>query len=279
MDQEVAMVTEEKAQPGEAQATPGVRLEFKDRVGYIKFNKPKANLYDRQFMAELNEAIDEVRFNDDIKVVIVMSELSSFFSAGADINMLKASRPDYKSSFCLGAQETLSKMERTPKIFLCALNGHTVGGGLEIALATDIRFAADTPKLQIGLPEVRLGVLPGTGGTQRLARLVGKSRALDLMITGRTLTAQEALDYGIVNYIYPADELMDRVEGYARTLLGGATRAIGLIKQSVVQGTEVHIDAGFFMERELQNRLFRTNDAQEGLQAFIERREPAFTGE
>lgn len=273
------MVTEQTVQSGETQGTPAVRLEVNNGIGYIKFNKPKANLYDRQFMTELNEAIDEIRFNNDIKVAVLTSELSNFFSAGADIHMLKASQPDYKASFCLGAQETLQKMERTPKVFLAALTGHTVGGGLEIALAADIRFAADNPQLQIGLPEVRLGVLPGTGGTQRLARLIGKSSALDLMITGRLLNAHEALDLGIVNYVYPADQLLEKVDEYARNLVQGATRAIGLIKQAVVQGSEVHIDAGFFMERELQNRLFRTQDAQEGLQSWIERREPNFIGE
>ncbi len=273
------MVTEQKVQSGETQGAPAVRLEVNNSIGYIKFNKPKANLYDRQFMTELNDAVDEVRFNNDIKVAVLMSELSNFFSAGADINMLKASQPDYKASFCLGAQETLQKIERTPKVFLAALNGHTVGGGLEIALAADIRFAADEPKLQIGLPEVRLGVLPGTGGTQRLSRLIGKSRALDLMITGRLLGAQEALELGVVNYAYPPHELMEKVDEYAQNIVNGATRAIGLIKQAVVQGTEVHIDAGLFMERELQNRLFRTQDAQEGLQSWIERREPSFSGE
>jgi len=200
------------------------------------------------------------------------------FSAGADIHMLKASQPDYKASFCLGAQETLSKMERTPKLFLAALSGHTVGGGLEIALATDIRFASNRPDLQIGLPEVRLGVLPGTGGTQRLARLIGKSKALDLMITGRVIDPQQALDLGIVNYLYPPEELLDRVVEYAQHLLKGAIRAVGLIKQAVVQGTEVHLEAGFFMERELQNRLFSSHDAQEGLASFIEKRQPNFTG-
>lgn len=272
------MVMEQQAESGEAQDSSAVRLEVNSNIGYIKLNKPKANLYDRQFMSELNEAIDEIRFNNDIKVAVLMSELPTFFSAGADIHMLKASQPDYKASFCLGAQETLTKMEHTPKVFLAALSGHTVGGGLEIALATDIRFAADTPKLQIGLPEVRLGVLPGTGGTQRLARLIGKSKALDLMITGKLLDAKQALDVGIVNYVYPADQLMEKVDEYAQNLVQGATRAIGLIKQAVVQGTEVHIDAGFFMERELQNRLFRTQDAQEGLQSWIERREPNFEG-
>ncbi len=272
------MVTEQKSTAAQAASGPAVRLEVEDGIGYIKINKPKANLYDRAFINELNDAVDEIRFNDDVKVAVMMSELEKFFSAGADINMLKSSEPNYKSSFCLGAQETLSKMERTPKIFLAALSGHTVGGGLEIALATDIRFAADTPGLQIGLPEVKLGVLPGTGGTQRLTRLIGKTRALDLMITGRTMGAQEALDLGIVNYVYPADQLMDKVAQYAGNIVNGASRAIGLIKQAVVQGAEVHLDGGLFMERELQNRLFITDDAKEGITAWTERREPEFHG-
>jgi enoyl-CoA hydratase len=265
------MVIEEKTHPA-------VRLEAHGGIGYIKLNKPKLNLYDRDFMSQLNDAIDEIRFDDGIKVAILSSELEKVFSAGADIHMLKASQPDYKASFCLGAQETLSKMERTPKIFLAALHGHTVGGGLEIALATDIRFASDNPSVQIGLPEVNLGVLPGTGGTQRLSRLIGKSRSLDLMITGKILTPQEALELGIVNYLYPVDQLMDKVEEYAQKIIHSATRAVGLIKQAVVHGTEVHLDAGFFMERELQNRLFRSDDAQEGLLSFIEKRPPNFTG-
>jgi enoyl-CoA hydratase/carnithine racemase len=192
--------------------------------------------------------------------------------------MLKASKPEYKSMFCLGAQETLGKIERTPKVFLAVLNGHTVGGGLEIALATDIRFAADSANIQIGLPEIKLGVLPGTGGTQRLSRLIGKSRALDLMLTARTVSPQEALDLGIVNYIYPLEDVLSKAEEYAQNIVHGATRAAGLIKQAVVQGTEVHLDAGFFMERELQNRLFSSEDAQEGLQAFIDKRQPEFKG-
>jgi enoyl-CoA hydratase/carnithine racemase len=275
---EVDVVTEQKPEAGTTGTGPAVRLETADGIGYIRLNKPKANLYDRTFIAELNDAVDEIRFNTDIKVVVMLSEVERFFSAGADVHMLKASQPDFKASFCLGAQETLAKIERTPKVFLAALQGHTVGGGLEIALATDLRFAADVPGMQIGLPEVKLGVLPGTGGTQRLARLIGKSRALDLMITGRTLTPNEALDWGIVNYVYPPDQLLDKVDEYAHGLLSSATRAIGLIKQAVVQGTEVHLDAGFFMERELQNRLFITEDAQEGLSAFIERRDPRFQG-
>jgi enoyl-CoA hydratase len=272
------MVTEQKTESTEATVPSPLRLDVQGALAYIRLNKPKLNLYDQQFITELNAAIDEIRFNDEIRAVILASELEKVFSAGADIHMLKASDPSFKASFCLGAQETLAKLERTPKIFLAALHGHTVGGGLEIALATDIRFASDNPSLQIGLPEVKLGVLPGTGGTQRLSRLIGKSRALDLMITGRLLTPQEALEIGLVNYLYPAGQLMEKVEEYAHNLLSGATKAIGLIKQAVVQGTEVHLDAGFFMERELQNRLFTSHDAQEGLQAFIDKRQPEFDG-
>lgn len=276
--QEVKVTTEQQVQTGKAGTSPAVRLEVRDGIGYIRLEKPRLNLYDRQFMQELNDVIDEVRFNDAIKVAVMVSSLPGVFSAGADIRMLKASHPDYKASFCLGAQETLAKMERTPKIFLAALQGHTVGGGLEIALAADIRFAADNPAMEIGLPEIKLGVLPGTGGTQRLARLVGVSKALDLMITGRLLSPGEALEMGIVNYLYPQEQLMAKVEEYACALTRSATRAVGLIKQAVVQGSEVHLEAGLFMERELQNRLFRTHDAQEGLQAFIEKRSPNFEG-
>ncbi len=272
------MVTEERAESSELRAGSPLGLDVRGALAYIRLNKPKLNLYDQQLITELNAAIDEIRFNDEIRVVILASDLEKVFSAGADIHMLKASDPGFKAAFCLGAQETLAKMERTPKIFLAAMHGHTVGGGLEIALATDIRFAADSPAVQIGLPEVKLGVLPGTGGTQRLSRLIGKSRALDLMITGRLLTPQEALEIGLVNYLYPPDRLMEEVEKYAHHLLSGATKAIGLIKQAVVQGTEVHLDAGFFMERELQNRLFASHDAQEGLQAFIDKRPPEFNG-
>src|SRR5579884_1786974 len=267
------MVTQEKT-PASQTDGPAVRFEASKGIGYIKLNKPRANLYDRDFMQQLSDAVDEVRFNDDVKVVIMMSELPGMFSAGADIKMLKASNPTFKAAFCMGAQETLQKIERTPKVFIAALSGHTVGGGLEIALATDIRFATDDPGTQIGLPEVKLGVLPGTGGTQRLTRLVGPSRALDLMITGKMLSPQEALDLGIVNYLASPDQLEAKVEEYATAIANGASKAIGLIKQAVVQGKEVGLDSGLFMERELQNRLFITQDAQEGLQAFMDKRQP-----
>lgn len=269
------MAVEAPAPTTEAQQY--LTLDKSNGVGYISLNKPKANTYDYDFVRQLNDCVNEIRLDTDIKAVVLKSDVPKFFSAGAEISMLKAATPDYKACFCLEAQETLRKIERTPKVFLAALTGHTVGGGLEIALACDLRFAA-SEGIQIGLPEVSLGVLPGTGGTQRLSRLIGPARALDLMITGRLLTPQEAYDFRIVEYLYSPDEVLDKTVEYAETLGNGPARASGLIKLSVKEGIEVGLESGLFMERELQNRLFRTEDAQEGLQAWLDKRPANFQG-
>ncbi len=257
--------------------TKHVKFRVEDGVGIAELNKPPANTYDYELMQDLAKVIEEVRFNEDVKVAVLRSAIPKFFSAGADIGMLQKSDPDYKAMFCLSCQETLNKMEETPKIWIAAIDGHCVGGGLEIALATDLRFMArDSGK--IGLPEVTLGVLPGTGGTQRLPRLLGKSRAIDLMITGRTLSPDEAQDIGLVNYVWDQDEFWDKTLEYAGHLTKGATRAVSLIKRSVVDGLEMSLDQGLAFERELQNRLFITEDAKEGLKAFVEKREAKFKG-
>ena len=167
------------------------------------------------------------------------------------------------------------KLERIPKIVIAAINGHCVGGGLEIAMACDLRFMRSGG--QIGLPEVTLGVLPGTGGTQRLPRLVGKGRAIDLMITGRTISPEEAKDIGLINDVCEGDAV-EFAQQYAAKLNAGAVRAIGLIKVAVQEGTEMALANGLALERELQNRLFVTDDAKEGLAAFLEKRKPAFKG-
>lgn len=255
-----------------------VLFEKQDHIGIIKLNKPKVNSYDHELVSALNRAIDAARFDDEVRVVVLTSALEGVFSAGADIAMLKASTPDYKAMFCLNCQEILTKMEATPKVFLAALNGTCVGGGLEIALACDLRFMARRPKAVIGLPEVTLGVLPGTGGTQRLPRLIGKGRALDLMITGRLISPDEALQVGLVEYVFDEDVFWDETLAYARRLAEGPVRAIGLIKRAVQEGLNVDLRAGLALERELQNRLFVTQDAQEGLSAFLEKRSPRFQG-
>lgn len=254
-----------------------IEFEVEDGIGIARMNKPPANTYNYEFMRDLDNIIEEVRFNDDVKVAILGSKIENFFSAGADIPMLAESDPDYKAMFCLNCQETLVKMENTPKIWISAINGHCVGGGLEIALATDIRVMGRESG-KIGLPEVTLGVLPGTGGTQRLPRLVGKGRALDMIITGKLLSPDEALDIGLVNYVHESEALWDETLAYAHELANGPNRAIGLIKRSVTEGMEVPLKQGLALERELQNRLFATEDAREGLSAWVEKREPTFKG-
>jgi enoyl-CoA hydratase len=254
-----------------------IQTRVEDHVGYIEIGKPKANTYDIHMMHELHDAIEELRFDENARVIVLASTVPGFFSAGADIEMLKQSQPDFKAMFCLFCQETLDKFAKTPKVVIAALSGHTVGGGLEIALACDLRMMAkDSGK--IGLPEVTLGVLPGTGGTQRLPRLVGTSRALDLMITGKTITPDEALAMGLVNYVYPKESFAKDVHAYAVALAHGPARAVSLIKRSVIEGVEMPLTAGLALERELQNRLFITEDAKEGLTAFSEKRKPNFKG-
>jgi enoyl-CoA hydratase/carnithine racemase len=253
----------------------GTRVE--DHVGYIEINKPKANTYDLQMMRELDEAIEELRFDDNTRAIVLTSKVPGFFSAGADIEMLKKSAPDFKAMFCLHCQETLNKFASTPKIVIAGINGHCVGGGLEIALSCDLRMMAKDSG-RIGLPEVTLGVLPGTGGTQRLPRLVGASRALDMMITGKLLNPDEALGIGLVNYVYPKESFGADLHNYAKALAHGPSRAVSLIKRSVVEGIELSLTGGLALERELQNRLFITDDAKEGISAWVEKRKPTFKG-
>jgi len=254
-----------------------IHTRIDDHVGHIEIAKPKANTYDLDMMKELDAAVEELRFDDAARVVVLESTSPGFFSAGADIEMLKASQPDFKAMFCLHCQETLDKFAKTPKLVLAAINGHCVGGGLEIALATDLRLMAkDSGK--IGLPEVTLGVLPGTGGTQRLPRLIGTARALDMMVTGKLISPDEALAIGLVNYVYPKETFAHDVQAFAAGLAQGPSRAISLIKRSVIEGVEMPLTAGLALERELQNRLFVTEDAKEGLTAWVEKRKPTFKG-
>ena len=252
----------------------GFTIDKTDGTAVVAINMPPANTYNFELMKELDAIIEDVRLDTDINVILLTGS-EKIFSAGADINMLKQSDPRYKAMFCLHCQETLMELERIPKIVIAAINGHCVGGGLEIAMACDLRFMRAGG--QIGLPEVTLGVLPGTGGTQRMPRLVGKARALDLMITGRTISPEEAKGIGLINDVCEGDAV-EFAKEYAANLNAGATQAIGLIKVAVQEGTEMALNSGLALERELQNRLFATQDAQEGLLAFIEKRQPEFKG-
>ena len=255
-----------------------VRLEKQDSVGHIVLDRPPANSYDRSFLDELDSAIEDARRDASVKAIVVRSANERFFSAGADISVFAKGNLDAQSAFVVCANDAMGKLESTPKVVVAAINGHCLGGGLEIALCCDFRIAAEG-SYRIGLPEVTLGLLPGTGGTQRLPRLIGRQKALDLMLTGRTLTPPEALAAGIVDDVVPAGELLDRVITRARTYATGPTFAIGRIKQAAVQGFGMRLDEGLKLERQLLIDLFKSADAKEGVTAFVEKRKPSYTGE
>jgi len=253
-------------------------------VAVIEMNDPPANTYTYEMNRQFDEAVLKARMDNDVYVLLLTGAGDKFFSAGANIKMLASVDPTFKYYFCLHANETLTRLEQTPKLVIAALNGHTVGGGLEVAMAADIRIARkDAGK--IGLPEVALGVLPGTGGTQRLARLVGKARAIELMATGRLLTMDEAKDLGNVTEVWGDAELKgrsfaDAVLEYARqfTPPHKASRAVGRMKRAVQSGAEAGFLEGLAIERELQQLLFQSDDAREGIAANLEKRKPAFGG-
>ncbi len=248
-------------------------------VAVLEMDDPPANTYTYEMMHQLDTAILRARMDESAHVIVLRGAGGKFFSAGASIPMLAKAEPQFKYYFCLHANETLNRLEQTPKLVIAALNGHTVGGGLEIALACDIRIAKQEGG-KIGLPEVNLGVLPGTGGTQRLSRVIGRARALELMATGRTFSFEEALEFGLIHYIYERDTFWDDVMAYARQFCppNKAARAVGRIKRAVVTGSEVPFAEALGIERELQQLLFTSEDAKEGLSAYVEKRQPQFKG-
>src|SRR5207253_453390 len=258
-----------------------VRYTATDGIAVIELTNPPANTYSYDMMRQLDDAILQARFDDNVHVIVIRGEGEKFFCAGAEISMLNAVTPGFKYFFCLHANETLLRLEHTPKLVIAALNGHTVGGGLEIAMAADLRIARkDAGK--IGLPEVTLGVLPGTGGTTRLAKMVGKSKAIELMVTGNTFSFEEALDLGIVNQVIDAtaDEWWEQILDYARQFVppNKASKAVGRIKRSVQSGWDLPLESALAIERELQQLLFQSDDAKEGIAANQEKRVPKFKG-
>jgi enoyl-CoA hydratase/carnithine racemase len=266
-------------------ATPAVEQKtlityrVEQGIAVIEMTDPPANTYTYEMMAQLDAAILKARFDEMVHVILLRGAGEKFFSAGANIAMLNSVDPQFKYYFCLHANETLSRLEQTPKLVIAALNGHTVGGGLEIALACDIRIAKKEGG-KIGLPEVNLGVLPGTGGTQRLLRVLGRNRALELMVTGRTFSFEEALEWGLINHIYDKENYWDEVMAYARQFVppNKASRAVGRIKRSVVSGAEIPFQEALALERELQQLLFTSEDAKEGIAAYVEKRHASFKG-
>jgi enoyl-CoA hydratase/carnithine racemase len=257
-----------------------IQYEAQNGIAVLTLNDPPANTYTHEMMLALDSAILKARMDESVQVIVITGNGEKFFCAGANINMLQSVTPTFKYYFCLHANETLSRLEQTPKLVIAAINGHCVGGGLEVALAADIRIARRKAG-KMGLPEVSLGVLPGTGGTQRLTRLVGKSKAIELMATGELFEFEVARELGLINLLYVADtsaSFRDQVLEYAAqfTTPNKAAGAVGRIKRSVQTGAEVSFEAGLALERELQQQLFQSEDAKEGLDAYVNKRKPVF---
>jgi enoyl-CoA hydratase len=251
-------------------------------VAVLTLNDPPANTYSYEMMGELDRAILAARMDESVHVIVLTGSGEKFFCAGANIGMLQSVTPVFKYYFCLHANETLSRLEQTPKLVIAAINGHCVGGGLEVAMAADLRIARRGAG-KMGLPEVSLGVLPGTGGTQRLVRMVGKSRAIELMTTGELFDFERGAELGLVNHIYEAEtgaSFMEQVLNYAKqfTAPNKAAHAVGRIKRAVQTGAEIPFESALALERELQQQLFQSEDAREGLDAYVGKRKPMFKG-
>ncbi|HWS54723.1 MAG TPA: enoyl-CoA hydratase-related protein [Pyrinomonadaceae bacterium] len=271
---------EKKAQ--ESAARELVRYEVSEGVAVLTLDDPPANTYTYEMMRQLDGAILRARMDEGAQVVVITGGGDKFFCAGANIQTLTEMTPAFKYYFCLHANETLSRLEQTPKLVIAAVNGHCVGGGLEVAMAADLRVARRGAG-KMGLPEVSLGVLPGTGGTQRLVRLVGKPRAIELMATGDLFAFERGVELGIINHVFDAgsgEDFMRQVLDYARrfTLPHKAAGAVGRIKRSVQTGGEIPFESALALERELQQQLFQSEDAREGLSAYVEKRKPNFKG-
>lgn len=256
-----------------------VRYTTTEGVAVIELTNPPANTYSYEMMRQLDEAILQARFDDDVHVIVIRGEGEKFFCAGAEISMLSAVTPGFKYYFCLHANETLTRLEQTPKLVIAALNGHTVGGGLEIALACDIRIARRNAG-KVGLPEITLGVLPGTGGTQRMARALPKNKAIELMTEGKLMSFEEAQGLGLINYIYEQENYWEKVMEYARGFCppNRASKTVGRIKRAVQSGSEVAFSEALAIERELQQLCFQSEDAKEGIAAYAEKRKGNFAG-
>jgi len=246
-------------------------------LGFITLDNPPANSYDLSVMMEFSTAVDAAIAAPDVHVIVIRSANQKFFSAGADVKKFLDGDVDANMEMIRVSQAAFRRMAAAPQLFVAFLSGHALGGGLEIALACDIRLAA-RGSYKLGTPEVTLGLLPGNGGTQRLTRLVGPSRAMELLITGRTFDVDEAFSIGLVAALFEAESAEQDVHAYVSRLAAGPGLALAAIKRCVHEGGSMPLNEGLALEAELVEQLFRSKDASEGLHAFVEKRTPEFVG-
>ncbi len=252
-----------------------VKTENRDGILIVSIDRPKVlNALNAQTVEEIGKVFDEARTDDTVKAVIVTGGGEKAFVAGADINELAQKNPFTGKETSERGQQILSRIERFPKAVIAAINGFALGGGCELALACQIRIASD--KAQIGLPEVTLGIIPGYGGTQRMARLLGKAKALELILTGDRIQAEEAARIGLVNKVVPHDELMNEAEKMARTIMSRGPLAVRAAIEAVMSGSEMPFEEGQFLEATLFGLLAASEDMKEGMSAFLEKRKAEF---
>jgi enoyl-CoA hydratase/carnithine racemase len=244
-----------------------VRLEVEDGVGTIRLDRPKMNAINEELTRDLAEATREASARDDVGAVVIWGG-DRIFAAGADVNMMLDMTPQQAMPMIAGLQETFNQVEEIPKVTIAAINGYALGGGCELALCADFRFAADDAK--IGQPEIQLGIIPGAGGTQRLPRLVGPARAKDLIYSGRHLVSEEALQFGLVDRVYPASEVYQRAVEEARRYAQGPRAALRAAKVAINWGARGDFRSGIVLEREVFADLFSTEDQKTGMRSLLE---------
>ncbi len=256
-----------------------VEYRVEKGIALLEINRPPVNSYTHELLRELDEALLQARFDDAVHVLVITGKVEKFFSAGADINMLSNKPLSYKNNFALHGHEVLMRMENTPKLIIAAVNGHAVGGGLEIAMAADIRIAKKEGG-RVGLAEINLGVMPGMGGTQRLPRLIGKARALELCATGKTIAFEEAQEIGLIHSIYEREGFLEKVMEYAQQFVtpNKASMAVGKVKRAIQTGLELSLPDGLALERELLAQTFGSEDGNEGVKAYLEKRTAQYKG-
>ena len=252
-----------------------VLLEVKNGIGYITINRPEAlNALSSQVLADLNEVLDQVEKSEEIRVIIVTGAGEKAFVAGADIKEMDLMSPIQAFEYMTFANDTFTRLSDLRQPTIAVINGYALGGGMELALSTDIRIGFE--KTVVGFPEVGLGIIPGFAGTQRMSRLIGTSRAKELIFTARTVKGQEAYDLGILNKLVPAEELLSSAEELAAAIMKNAPLAVEKAKHVIQVGAELPLKNAIRLETEAEALLFSTEDKLEGMRAFVEKRKAVF---
>lgn len=254
-----------------------VILSKREKVAYLTFNRAPANAYNIDFMRAFYQAVISVNNDKGVNVVVICSHSEKFFCAGADIKEFQQNDTASNKLMVEQARATMAAIESSDKIYIAQISGHALGGGLEIAMSCDLRFAAKGSYL-FGLPEIKLGLIPGNGGTQRLTRLVGVSKSLEILVTGNPFSVEQAHSIGLINQLFSAESLKDETFNYAQMIAKGPSLAIAATKKAVKQGSELTLTQALLTEQTLADELYDTYDASEGFNAFVEKRPAVFKG-